>query len=99
MKTIYGNISDDAILEQKRYLYGSIINLLYLHDDNYPQLDQRIQSIINTVSGSRKIFGESPELLSIIAWLEDARISPEQFRKDVLDAANMVDRLEVVANV
>lgn len=99
METVYGNISNEAIEKQKQYLYGAIMSLLWLRDDGYSQLDQRIQTLINQVSGSRKLFGDLPEILSIIAWLEDSRINPDQFRKDILDAANMIDMLEVNSNV
>ena len=93
--TIYGEIPQSEIEKQKRYFYGAILNLLWLRDDNYEFLDQRIQTLINQVSGSRKLFNNSiPEILSIIAWLEDARINPVQFKKNVLDAANMVDKLK-----
>ena len=94
METVYGNISDDLIKKQKRYFYGSIISLLYFREDSYPFLDQRIQTIINQLSGSIKLFDSTPEILSIIAWLEDARVNEDQFRKDILDAANMVDKLK-----
>ncbi len=98
METVYGDVSLDIIEKQKRFLYGSIIKLLWLYDDNCPELDQSIQSIINIVNGSRKFFGDEPKILSIIALLEDARETPRQFRKDILDAANLIDRLEVVSN-
>lgn len=94
METVYGNISDDLINKQKQYFYGSIIGLLYFKEANYPFLDQRIQTLINQISGSMKLFDSAPEILSIIAWLEDARVNEEQFRKDILDAANMVDKLK-----
>ena len=93
METIYGNISDNSIIKQKKYFYGSIVGLLYKKEENYPFLDQRIQTIINQLRGSMKLFDDTPKILSMIAWLEDARINPDQFRKDVLDAANMVDEL------
>lgn len=94
MKTIYGDIPQSEIEKQKQYLYGSCISLLYLKEENYEFLDQRIQTLINQISGSMNLFNSTPEILSIIAWLEDARVHPEQFRKNVLDAANMVDRLK-----
>lgn len=94
MNTVYGYISDELITKQKKYLYGSIISLLYFREENYPFLDQRIQTLINQVHGSIMLFDESPEILSIIACLEDARVHPDQFRKDILDAANMVDKLK-----
>jgi hypothetical protein len=94
MRTIYGDIPQSEIEKQKRYFYGSIIGLLYLREEKYEFLDQRIQTIINQISGSQKLFNSTPEILSIIAWLEDSRVHPEQFRKDILDAANMVDKLK-----
>lgn len=94
METLYGSISDDIVEKQKRYFYGSIIGLLYYREGGYPLLDQRIQTLINQVLGSMKLFNNAPEILSIVAWLENARINPEQFRKNVLDAANMVDNLK-----
>lgn len=94
MKTIYGDIPQSEIEKQKQYFYGAIISLLYLKEDNYEFLDQRIQTLINQISGSIKLFNSTPEILSIIAWLEDARVRPKQFRKNILDAANMVDRLK-----
>ena len=95
MRTIYGDIPQSEIEKQKKYFYGAIISLLYLKEDNYPFLDQRIQSIINELSGSMKLFdGSRPQILSMIAWLEDARVDQEQFRKNILDAANMVDKLK-----
>ena len=94
MKTIYGDIPQSEIEKQKKYLRGAIVSLLYLKEDNYEFLDQRIQTIINQIRGSMKLFDSTPKVLSIIAWLEDARVNPEQFRKDILDAANMVNRLE-----
>lgn len=94
MKTFYGSISDDIVEKQKRYFYGSIIGLLYYREEGYPLLDQRIQTLVNQILGSMKLFNNAPEILSIVAWLESARINPEQFRKNVLDAANMVDNLK-----
>lgn len=94
MKTVYGDIPQSEIEKQKQYFYGAIISLLYLKEDNYEFLDQRIQTLINQISGSIKLFNSTPEILSIIAWLEDARVRPKQFRKNILDAANMVDKLK-----
>lgn len=94
MENSYGNIPSNQIERQKKYFYGSCIDLLYKHDDGYPLLDARIQTLINQISGSNKLFGYQAEVLSIVAFLEHAREHPEQFRKDVLDAANLVDKLK-----
>lgn len=94
MRTVYGDIPQSEIEKQKKYLYGAILNLLWLKESNYEFLDQRIQTLINQLRGSMKLFDSTPKILSMIAWLEDARVDSEQFRKNVLDAANMVDRLK-----
>ena len=82
------------IEKQKRYFYGSIINLLYLREDNSPFVDATIQTLINQIMGSNEIFHFQPEILTIVSNLETARKEPVQFRKCVLDAANLVDRLK-----
>lgn len=99
MKTIYGRTPIDTIKKQKQYFYGSIIGLLYFKEENYPLLDQRIQTLVNQIHGSMALFNNDARVLSIIAWLEDARVHPEQFRKNILDAANMIDQLGVSVDV
>ena len=94
MKDSYINIPSSQIEKQKRYLYGSIINLLYLREDNSPFVDETIQTLINQIMGSNEIFHFQPEILTIVSNLETARKEPVQFRKCVLDAANLVDRLK-----
>ena len=94
MKNCYENIPSNQIEKQKKYFYGSIIDLLYKYDEGYSLLDARIQTLINQISGSNRLFGYQAEVLSIIAFLEHARENPSQFRKDVLDAANLVDKLK-----
>ena len=94
MEDSYVNIPSNQIEKQKRYFYGSIISLLYMREDGYPLLDARIQTLINQIIGSNKLFGEQAEVLSIVAFLETARKDPSQFRKCILDAANLVDTLK-----
>lgn len=94
MKNDYGNVPSNQIEKQKRYFYGSIVDLLYKSEEGYPFLDARIQTLINQIMGSNKLFGEQSEVLSIVSFLETARKEPTQFRKCVLDAANLVDALK-----
>lgn len=94
MENCYGNIPSNQIDKQKRYFYGSIINLLYLWEDNSPFIDATIQTLINQICGSNRMFGYQPEVLTIVSNLETARTNPTQFRKCVLDAANLVDKLQ-----
>lgn len=94
MKDSYINIPSSQIEKQKRYFYGSIINLLYLREDNSPFVDATIQTLINQIMGSNEIFHFQPEIITIVSNLETARKEPSQFRKCILDAANLVDRLK-----
>lgn len=94
MKNYYENIPSNQIEKQKRYLYGSCIDLLYKKEEGYPFLDARIQTLINQIMGSNEMFDFQAEVLTIVAFLETARKDPSQFRKCVLDAANLVDSLE-----
>lgn len=77
----------------KRHLYGAMINLLYLNDDNAPTLDASVQSVINKLEGANVVFGDKSELCSAAALLATAVMHKDQFRKCVLDAANLIDRL------
>lgn len=94
------SITPEQIHNQKRYLYGALIDCLYKHDEGYELLDARMQSLENQISGLSSLFGNPPQILTILSCIRDARIHPEQFRKNVLDAANLVDAIpEVTANV
>ena len=94
MRSVYDNVPSNQIEKQKRYYYGSIVNLLYLNEDNSPYLDATIQTLINQIMGSNALFHFQPEVLTIVSNLEMARKEPKQFRKCVLDAANLVDKLK-----
>lgn len=94
MRNCYENIPSNQIEKQKRYFYGAIINLMYLKEDNSPFLDATIQTLINQILGSNVLFGFQPEVLTIVSNLETARRNPIQFRKCILDAANLVDTLK-----
>jgi hypothetical protein len=94
MRNVYENVPSNQIEKQKRYFYGAIINLMYLKEDNSPFLDATIQTLINQILGSNVLFGFQPEVLTIVSNLETARQNPIQFRKCILDAANLVDALK-----
>ena len=94
MRDCYDNIPSNQIEKQKRYFYGAIINVLYLWEDNSPFVDATIQTLINQICGSNRLFGYQPQVLTIVSNLEMARENPTQFRKCILDAANLVDTLK-----
>lgn len=93
MEKNYNDIPLNQIEKQKKYYYGSMIDLLYKQEEGYPLLDARIQTLINQIMGSNKLFGYQAEVLTIVSNLETARREPAQFRKCILDAANLVDTL------
>ena len=93
MRNFYENIPSNQIEKQKRYFYGAIINCLYLWEDNSPFVDATIQTLINQIGGSNCLFGYQPEVITIVSNLETARREPKHFRKCILDAANLVDKL------
>ena len=94
MRNIYENVPSNQIEKQKRYFYGAIINCLYLWENDSPFVDATIQTLINQILGSNALFGFQPEVLTIVSNLETARKNPKQFRKCILDAANLVDTLK-----
>ena len=94
MQITYTDIPSNQIEKQKRYFYGAIINCLYLWEDDSPFLDATIQTLINQIGGSNRLFGFQPEVLTIVSNLETARRDSSQFRKCILDAANLVDTLK-----
>lgn len=94
MRNSYENIPSSQIEKQKRHFYGAIINVLHLKDNSSPFVDATIQTLINEILGSNVLFGFQPEVLTIVSNLETARNNPSQFRKCILDAANLVDALK-----
>ncbi len=94
MEKNYNDIPLNQIEKQKQYFYGSIINLLYLREANSPFVDATIQTLINQILGSNRLFNFQPQVLTIVSNLEMARNEPSQFRKCILDAANLVDTLQ-----
>lgn len=94
MINIYKNVPSNQIEKLKCHFYGAMINVLHLKDNNSPYVDATIQTLINEIMGSNQLFGYQAEVLTIVGNLERARKEPTQFRKCILDAANLVDKLK-----
>ena len=94
MKNCYENIPSNQIEKQKRYFYGAILDVLYKFEDGYPYLDNRIQNLINQVQGSNDLFGNQPQVLTIVALLQTAKDDRRELRRCILNAINLVDTLE-----
>jgi hypothetical protein len=93
MRNCYENIPSNQIEKQKRYLYGALINILYLNDDNSPFIDATIQNLRNQILGMNALFNFQPQVLTIVSNLEMAREDKTQLRSCILSAANLVDSL------
>ena len=93
MNNEYSDIPSNQIEKQKRYLYGAMINILYLYDDNSPFIDATILNLRNQILGLNALFNFQPQVLSIVGNLETARKDHSQLRTCILDAANLVDTL------
>jgi hypothetical protein len=94
MKNVYENVPSNQVEKQKRYLYGALINILYLYDDNSPFIDATIQNLRNQILGMNALFNFQPQVLTIVSNLETARNDKTQLRSCILTAANLVDTLE-----
>lgn len=94
MRNIYENVPSNQIEKQKRYLYGALINILYLYDDNSPFIDATIQNLRNQIMGMNALFDFQPQVLTIVSNLETARQDKTQLRSCILDAAHLVDSLK-----
>lgn len=93
MEKNWNNIPLSQIEKQKKYFYGAILDCLFKLEEGYPFLDNRLQNLINQVQGSNDLFGRQPEVLSIVALLKTARDDHSQLRSCVLNAINLVDKL------
>lgn len=94
MRNVYENVPSNQIEKQKRYLYGALINILYLYDDNSPFVDATIQNLRNQILGMNALFDFQPQILTIVGNLETARQDKTQLRSCILAAANLVDTLK-----
>ena len=94
MRSVYDNVPSNQIEKQKKYLYGAIINVLYLYDANSPVVDSTILNLRDQVLGLNALFHFQPEILSIVGNLNAAREDHSRLRSCILSAANLVDKLQ-----
>ena len=94
MEKNYNNIPLNQIERQKKYLYGAMINILYLYDNDSPFIDATILNLRNQVLGLNALFDFQPQILTIVGYLETARQDYTQLRSCILSAANLVDTLQ-----
>jgi hypothetical protein len=94
---IYTEIPSDQIAAEKEYIRSAIFKLLPYKEENYEYLDNYFSSVLQLLKGFNKISGNQPEMVSIISKIAYARDESEDFqdyRKAILDACSMVERIK-----
>jgi hypothetical protein len=91
---MYENVPSNQIEKQKRHLYGALINILHLNDNDSPFVDATIQNLRNEILGLNALFNFQPQILTMVSLLETAKQDRSQLRGCILGAANLVDTLK-----
>lgn len=100
MEYLYGKFSSKQIAAHKKELHRSIHWLLIYREQNFPQLEEYITSLMIRISGLNELLREPPviiSLLSILQVLKDEIQKEESdfmlYRKLVFDAHSLIDKI------
>ena len=94
---IYTEIPPSQIAAEKAYIRSAIFKLLPYKEESYEHLDKYFGSVLQLLKGFNKVSGNQPEMVSIIskiAYAQKEAESFEDYRKAILDACGMVDRIK-----
>ena len=94
---IYTEIPSNQIAAEKDYIRSAIFKLLPYKEESYEHLDNYFNSVLQLLKGFNKISGNQPEVISIISKIAYARDEAKDFqdyRKAILDACGMVERIK-----
>jgi hypothetical protein len=94
---IYNEITPSQIAAEKVYIRSAIFKLLPYKEENYEYLNQYFGSVLQLLKGFNKISGNQPEMVSIIskvAYARDEAKNFDEYRKAILDACGMVERIK-----
>lgn len=98
----YTEIPSSQIAAEKAYLRSAIYKLLPYKEEGYAYLDNYFESVLQRLIGFNKISGGQPELvtiMSLVAYARDNAKDFQDYRKAILDACGMVERIkESVSN-
>ena len=92
----YKEIPPNQIAAEKKYFTSAIFKLLPYKQYDYKYIDSYFESVLQRLIGFNKISGFQPEVITIMSLLEYARDEAEDFndyRKAILDACGMVERI------
>lgn len=100
METKYGTITKEQFEEYKKQLHGMIHWLLVYKEKNYEDLDAYFSSVLFRISGFNSVLNYPPNILTLMATLESARLENlkedydhKKYRKAILDAHSIVDKI------
>ena len=94
---IYAEMPLSQIAAEKKYIQSAIYKLLPYKEEHYEYLDNYFNSVLQLLKGFNKVSGNQPEMVSIISKIAYARDEANDFqdyRKAILDACGMVDRIK-----
>ena len=93
---IYKEMPPSQIAAEKEHIRSAIFKLLPFKEESYEHLDNYFESVLQRLIGFNKLSGQQPELISIISLIEYARQEEElsKYRKAILDACGLVDRIK-----
>ena len=94
---IYAEIPPSQIAAEKTYIRSAIFKLLPYKEEGYAYLDRYFGSVLQLLKGFNEISGHQPEVVSIIskiAYAHDEAKDFQDYRKAILDACGMVERIK-----
>lgn len=94
---IYEELPHSQIAAEKTYIRSAIFKLLPYKEESYEHLDNYFCSVLQLLKGFNEISGHQPEVISIISKIAYARTEAKDFddyRKAILDACGMVERIK-----
>ena len=101
MTTKYGNIDNIQIRKHKEILHKDVFKLLWMKEENYPQLDAYFSSVLWKLTGYNSVFNNQVIMIDIMSLLEAARIEANKedynhskYRKAILDSMSLIDKLK-----
>ncbi len=94
---IYAEMPPSQIAAEKKYIRSAIFKLLPYKEERYEYLDNYFSSVLQLLKGFNEVSGNQPEVISIISKIAYARTEAKDFddyRKAILDACGMVERIK-----
>ena len=94
---IYSEIPPCQIAAEKKYIRSAIFKLLPYKEESYEYLDNYFNSVLQLLKGFNKVSGNQPEMVSIISKIAYAQTEAKDFddyRKAILDACGLVERIK-----